>query len=563
MKNITFPDSLPSEVRTPFVQMCQLAYHGINQNKVTFTDEDFTTHSANKDISNIGLLQSVPSILTDDQLVYYCFLHLSIQELLAAIHISLMSSKDQISVFEKLFGQPRFSAVFQFYAGITKLKTSRWFLSMLPQFLYPYPTSILDLVKKIVNSECKKKYIEPKPLLLSVMNCLYEAEDSSLCEFVADLLNHKLDLRHTTMNPIDCLSVGYFASLTTKQFSLNLGGCSIGDQGCKFLTRGILKCPHSHCNIKLYLSNNEIHDEGIQYIAKLITEKSLLSKIRLSSNAIGNCGLNTLCKALSKNTSITHLTLSECSLTLNDHRAIPRLLRTNTTLQQLNLSYNLIGNTELSNICEAFSNKTSLTHLTLSECSLTLNDHGAIPQLLSTNTTLQQLYLSYNLIGNTELSNICKAFSKNTSLKTLHLCGCSLTISDDNGAALCQLLSENNSLEYLNLSVNTITSCHHIATGLADNKTLRILYLADCKLTDRNIEELLTKPINNIEELYITRNDSITENGMKMLARHLTTHCPKLNLLRTPNQLHSCIKTVFRETNEERKRNGLTKIDVY
>ncbi len=37
VRNITSPDSLPSELRTPFVQICQLAYHGIDQNKVTFT----------------------------------------------------------------------------------------------------------------------------------------------------------------------------------------------------------------------------------------------------------------------------------------------------------------------------------------------------------------------------------------------------------------------------------------------------------------------------------------------------------------------------------------------
>ncbi len=41
--NITSPDSLPSELRTPFVEMCRLAYYGIDQNKATFTDEDLST----------------------------------------------------------------------------------------------------------------------------------------------------------------------------------------------------------------------------------------------------------------------------------------------------------------------------------------------------------------------------------------------------------------------------------------------------------------------------------------------------------------------------------------
>ncbi len=382
--DITSPDSLPSEIRTQTVQMCQLAYHGIEKNKATFTDNDLAALRITKEISNVGLLQTVPSIISDGHLVYYCFLHLSIQELLAAIHISLMSPKQQISVFQKLFGNPRFSAVFQFYAGITKLRTSRPILSLLPRFLCPVPATVFDLVRKVVKNEKEKKYGEPKPLLLSLINCLYEAEDSSLCVFVANLLNHNLDLDYTTMNPIDCLSVGYFVSAcsnTSNGFTLSLRSCSIGDQGCKFLARGLSKCPNS---------NNDIPTEGI-HIAEIIENTSSISKLDLSNNAIGNSGLSTLCEAL----------------------------------------------------------------------------------------------------------------STNTSLKSLNLTKCSLTISDDNGAALYQLLNTNNSLEYLDLSGNTVTSCRHIAAGLAVNKTLRTLGLGYCELTDQSIEELSTGLINKIETLYI------------------------------------------------------------
>ncbi len=189
-----------------------------------------------------------------------------------------MSPKQQISVFQKLFGNPRFIAVFQFYAGITKLRTSRPILSMLPRFLCPFPISVLDLVKKVVKND-KDNYFEPKPLLLSLINCLHEAEDSSLFVFVADLLNHHLDLNHTTMNPIDCLSVGYFASVcsnTSNEFTLSLRSCSIDDQGCKCLARGLSKCPNSQYKISLNLFNNDIHEEGIRHIAEVIENTILV-----------------------------------------------------------------------------------------------------------------------------------------------------------------------------------------------------------------------------------------------------------------------------------------------
>ena len=97
-----------------------------------------------------------------------------------------MSPKEQISVFQELFGTPRFSAVFQFYAGITKLRTSRPWLSKLPRFLCPVPASVYDLVRKLVKQELSN-YGGSSTLLVSLLHCLYEAEDPSLCQFVESM----------------------------------------------------------------------------------------------------------------------------------------------------------------------------------------------------------------------------------------------------------------------------------------------------------------------------------------------------------------------------------------
>ena len=207
--DITSLDKLPLEVQSSFIDLCELAFYGINKNKVTFADSDLTALSISKDVLKIGLLQSVPSIISGSLLSYFCFLHLSIQELLAAVHISHMSAKQQISVFQQLFGTPRFSAVLQFYAGITKLRTDRPYYRLIPQFLRgQVPTSMYDLVRDIV-----KDSEHSKPLLVSLLHCLYEAEDPQLCQFVADLLGHSLNLGDTTLTPLDCLAVGYFSSV--------------------------------------------------------------------------------------------------------------------------------------------------------------------------------------------------------------------------------------------------------------------------------------------------------------------------------------------------------------
>ena len=454
--DITSPDTLPPEIQTSFKNMCQLAFYGINNNKVTFSASDLTALSISKEVSEIGLLQSVPSIICGCLLSSLCFLHLSIQELLAAVHISHMSPKQQISVFQELFGTPRFSAVLQFYAGITKLRTSRPWLSKLPRFLCPVPASVYDLVRKLVKQELS--HDGSRTLLVSLLHCLYEAEDQSLCEFVNDLLGHNLILEGTTLTPLDCLAVGYFSSVVTttctvSKCTVDLDGCSIGcsigDQGCKFLVRGLSKCLNAQSKItsqlNLDISSNDIHEEGIHHIAQLLQNTSVVRELVLTHNPIGDGGLKRLCEALS----------------------------TNTTLEKLRLAY----------------------------CSI------------------------------------------------------------NSGPLLGQLLSENTSLHRLSLSSNEITDYRSVAAGLSKNRTLRELRMCYCGLTDKCVEDLSTGLNNYIQRLNIISNDSITEDGLNILVRRLTT-LSGMRQLTIPSRLVSSSTIALNEVNEERRRNGLPEIEL-
>ena len=190
--------------------------------------------------------------------------------------------RNKSQCFRTLFGIPRFSAMFQFYAGITKLRTSRPYLSKLPRFLCPVPASVYDLVREVIKKE-------NRPLLVSLLHCLYESQDPSLCAFVAGLLDHALNLGGTTLSPHDCLSVGYFLSVVSTtvsgEFRVDLWGCSIGEQECKFLVRGLCKCLNTHSQITskfvVTLGNNDIQEEGIQYIGQLLKNTSIVRVLHL------------------------------------------------------------------------------------------------------------------------------------------------------------------------------------------------------------------------------------------------------------------------------------------
>ena len=231
-------DELPKLIDGPFRDLCQLAYNGVVEDKVTF---DVTFDSC---FNTLGLLQGVESFAGYGISHSYNFLHLSIQELLAAFHIATQfKPSKQTSQFKKLLDQARFNAVFGFYAAKTKLQT----------------LGINDVVMKIVGKctvvDTKR---EDQAQLVSLFRCLFEAQDPSLCQLVVEqrvkhILSFKnffryfsgslpdhiseLDLSRTRLNPMDCLAIGYFLTSIRSDLDVNLWGCRIGDEGCKALFR--------------------------------------------------------------------------------------------------------------------------------------------------------------------------------------------------------------------------------------------------------------------------------------------------------------------------------------
>ena len=211
-------DELPPDTAAEFKDLCKIAYDGVMQDVVIF--------DLGPNFNTLGLLQGVESLAVCGKSYSYNFLHLSIQELLCAIHMANeLDEKEQTEQFKKLFGQPRFMLVFQFFAAKTKLKTSG--------------------ISEVVTQVAKKCSVglastEDRTLLVSLMHCLFEAQDSLLCQLVAGELKQKLTLgiwgSGIRLNPSDCYYLGYFLTFC-KGFEVSIASCSIGDDHCKSLFR--------------------------------------------------------------------------------------------------------------------------------------------------------------------------------------------------------------------------------------------------------------------------------------------------------------------------------------
>ena len=388
-------EGLPHELQTSFNQLCKLAFTGARDNKVTFSTSDLEALRAIKEINEFGLLQAVPSIVSHGRSVYYNFLHLSIQEMFAAVHISRMPASEQISTFDSMFNDSRFSAVLQFYAAITKLRTSRPFLSLVPRFLRPVPASIYDLVRKIIRKGSDA-------LLVSLLNCLYEAQDAALCKYVGEQLRAKvggsgseLDLGDVSLLPQDCLSIGYFlGSIAVSykgEFKVDLAFCSLGDVGIKILMQSLCRSldPHREItgHLSVHLGYNVIAGEGVSYIAEVLGTTRALRKLYLLFNPIGDKGLQYIAEALTTNTSLIELDLLNCSLRITEENSptLTEMLQRNKTLRVLDLSSNVaISDDQASFIIEGLKKNTTLKTLDLSECSFTYEGIRLIQSSTST-----------------------------------------------------------------------------------------------------------------------------------------------------------------------------------
>ena len=229
-------DKLPTAIQRQLEHICEIAYKGVIEDQITFDLE--------RNFNTLGLLQGVESFASGMPSHSYNFLHLSIQELLAAIHMATkLKPSEQVAQFQELFGRARFSAVFRFYAAKTKLKTRGM------------DEIVIQVVRKCMednqateltphsgvnfdqNSGGSSLGHKPQPLLLSLLHCLFEAQDETLCQLVAKELKGELrSLAGISLNPADCLSVGYFLT-HCRQFQVYLLQCSIDDDGCKALFR--------------------------------------------------------------------------------------------------------------------------------------------------------------------------------------------------------------------------------------------------------------------------------------------------------------------------------------
>ena len=161
--NINSFKYLPQPVYDQFCEICKIAYTAIMSAETELIFQDLPS-----DFDPLGLMQTYPELYVDrGASISYNFLHLTVQEYLAAYHISQQSRDEQVAFIREEISD--MEVVVRFLAGLTELGTELW-----------------DVVRGFASED--KRYVytrytyltEENFIKLEILHLLFETQDPSV-----------------------------------------------------------------------------------------------------------------------------------------------------------------------------------------------------------------------------------------------------------------------------------------------------------------------------------------------------------------------------------------------
>ena len=218
--------------------------------KMIFTESDLKQCNiqVTSDFDGFGLLKGTQThqLLTDVNT--YSFNHLSTQEILCAVYISLQSQQEQLNLLREHFDE--YPNVFTFVCGLTGLASSEMF-----QFIY----SMLTLPDVLGDGD---------PRVIIATSCIHESKQSSIPD--QSVSPFTLNMNFSTLLPYNCLCVSSVLSCCPVS-QLNMCGCSIGNKGAELLVKHYPnKNTTGQLLEELHLSHNDLTSEGIVDVMKIV-----------------------------------------------------------------------------------------------------------------------------------------------------------------------------------------------------------------------------------------------------------------------------------------------------
>ncbi|XP_053531251.1 NLR family CARD domain-containing protein 3 isoform X5 [Ictalurus punctatus] len=493
----------------------------------------------------------------------YCFVHLSIQEHLAAlyVHLVFMNEKKNVlqqSLLSKLWMLLQEITVLDVHKSAVDqaLQSENGHLDLFLRFLLGLSLESNQILLQTIVTQTgssshstqetvhyiKKKISEnPSPeKSINLFHCLYELDDHSLVEEIQHYLQSG-NLQQRELSPSQWSAV-VFVLLTSMQekdvFVLN----KYTNKHCTSDQVLLKLLPVVAASRKAEFNDCDLKQKGCAALASVLSSwSSSLRELSLSWNKFTDSGVKSLSPGLENpHCKLETLRLKGCDISNEGCAALTSALRSNPShLRELDVSGNKLRDSGVKCLSAVLENPhCKLEILGLRECDISDEGCAALTSALRSNPShLRELDLSWNTPKDSGVKCLSAVLENpHCKLETLRLCDCD--ISDEGCAALTSALRSNPShLRELDLSENNLrdSGVKHLSAVLENPhcklETLRLCY---CDISDEGCAALTSALRSNpshLRELDLSKN-KLRDSGVKRLSAVLENpHC-KLETLR-------------------------------
>ncbi|XP_048857901.1 NACHT, LRR and PYD domains-containing protein 3-like isoform X5 [Brienomyrus brachyistius] len=578
------------------LKLGKLAFDNLEEGNLIFYEQDLSENDI--DIAEASVYSGVcTEVFKEEYGLYqekvYCFVHLTIQEYLAALYVFLSNSSADLlktAVDQALESKNgHLDLYLRFLLGLST-DSSKTLLRRLLAQTGTSSHNIRNTVKYI--REKIKENLSPERTI-NLFHCLNELGDNSLVEEVQRYLNSgnisaddlspaqysalafvmlmsdeeldvfdlkkfiRSDKEHWRLLPVvktsrtallnGCkLTVKCCEALASALRSnssplreLDLSDNDLQDSGVKLLSAGL---GDLHCKLELLRLNNcNLTGESCEALASaLISNSSHLSELDLTDNNLLDSGVELLSAGLGdSHCKLEMLRLKSCNLTKKCCEALASALRSNSSpLRELDLSNNDLQDSGVKLLSAALGDlHCKLEILRVDWCELTEECCEALASALRSNLShLRELNLSDNDLQDSGVKLLSAGLGdSHCKLKILRLSGCRVT--EEGCSSLASALRSNPShLRDLDLSYNHPgDSGVKLLSAVLEDPSCKLekLKLSGCRVTEDGCSSLASALRSNpshLRELDLSYNHP-GDSGVKLLSAVLEDPSCKLEKL--------------------------------
>uniref|UniRef100_A0A3P9BX02 NLR family CARD domain containing 5 n=1 Tax=Maylandia zebra TaxID=106582 RepID=A0A3P9BX02_9CICH len=357
-----------SQYQSELCELSQLAWRGLEESKILFLKEEIPQEVLKFSLK-IGLLSQVELRRQDGILANaYCFIHLTVQEFLAALRIMTSNDVNDAQLKKRFSLKTRWTtksdqktvftdSLYLYVCGLASSECTPALveLAKVSGRAQSWVQKRQDLVLTLLKTMCNSNTLTG-PKILQLCHSVQESQNHQLAKQVFGV-RPKLELRNIWLLPNDIEALAFVVnSADHNDIGLDFGACSMepeclivlarcqgihnlsfhsrkyGDKfaeklssvlpkftslrklefsgasltatGAASLASGLQECPHI---TDINVSDNNLRDEGISRIAEIFTKLQNLSNVALGRNSTTLNAVDCLIKTMSSCLNIQHV----------------------------------------------------------------------------------------------------------------------------------------------------------------------------------------------------------------------------------------------------------------